>query len=128
MRQNTFLPIVMLALNADDVLEREEKILRDAGFSAIKPVYGVYKGEAERGWLVVISNDNDLKNICDLAWKYNQEAVLYSGVDRWSKLVYHDGSEMELGLLYTAPEFIARQRDCYTYDGETGLYWVTGKE
>jgi len=116
-------PIAILALNAGDK-EYERGILKANGFHATKSLDGVYKGHAEQAWLVCIS-DSSRQGIIALAKAYNQESVLFSGIDRTCTLHYvEDGREVIAGVLTEVPENFAKDQPAYTYDKVANQYWV----
>lgn len=124
MRQFTFQPIAILALNAGHE-EHERSILKVNGFNAIKPLLGVYKGQEERAWLVCISTPEEKEAVVNLAGKYDQDSVLFSGIDRTCTLRYLDEREDNiLGVLKEVPEVFAKTQDSYTYDAKSDQYFV----
>ncbi len=124
MRQNTFLPIAIFALNCDSE-EHERSLIEAAGFNAYKPMEGCYKGEKESAWLVPICNTEQKAALLALAAMCEQESVLFSGIDRVSTLHYVKTGETEVvGVLIETSKEGAESRDCYTYDPEANTYWV----
>lgn len=124
MRQNTFLPIAFIALNAGTD-EQELTILKEHGFQANKPMKGVYKGKEENSWLICITGQEQRRKLVDLAREYKQESILFSGIDRTCTLHYiEDGREEILGVLTETPEHHAKQQQSYTFDPQSGKYWV----
>lgn len=125
MRQFTFLPIAILALNTGSEAE-EKAILKAHGFSANKPLEGHYKGEQEQAWLVCLSGQEDRRKLVELAREYKQESVLFSGIDRTSVLYFvGDGHEEIVGVLTEVHESIAKEKDAYTFDPQSGKYFLT---
>lgn len=125
MRELSFRPIAILALNAGSE-EHERAILAANGFNANKPLVGVYKGQEERSWLVALSDTEDARaKLVELAAAYDQESVLFSGMDRYSVLHYvEDGREEQLGVLRAVPAGVAKGKDCYTFDPVSGEYFI----
>lgn len=122
MRQTTFQPIILFSVNQVNLTQQEnevntktvERTLKDMEFS-FSNVEGSYKGNKEKGFLVVVNDYTDITNIESLAKTYNQESILLSGKDRKSQLVYMDGStSAQLGTLRNVPKTVALKKDSYT--------------
>lgn len=124
MRDIVKTPIVIFALNAGSE-EHEAGILKANGFNARKPLDGVHKGQHELAWLVCIHNTRDRQAIITLAKQYNQESILFSGVDRVCTLYYiADKRADQVGVLTDVPESFAKKQESYTYDKQANKYWV----
>ena len=124
MRQFTFTPIAILAINVGDE-QTERDILKSRGFKANKPLVGVYKGQEERAWLVPVTDAESRQEIVALAKDYNQESVLFSGIDRTTVLHYVETHKVEeIGVLSAVPEDYAKAQESYTLDPESGQYFV----
>jgi hypothetical protein len=59
-----------------------------------------------------------------LAGCYNQESVLFSGIDRTCELVYRDGKAEIIGVLTEVSQEEAEAAEAYTHDKELGKYWL----
>ena len=126
MRQNNFLPIAIFALNGKD--EAQERFLIErAGFTANKSMIGVYQGKEERAWLVPITSSEQKARLLELAAEYKQESVLFSGIDRTCQLHFVESGRVEhIGVLSTVSEQYAKGKESYSFDPESGNYYVAG--
>jgi homospermidine synthase len=89
-----------------------------------KLVQGVYKGNKELSFIIDLKYQNAAM---ELARQYNQESVLV--VDSIGKatlkyLPMSIESDTSLGYFQETTETIAKSHDAYTYDIDTGIYYI----
>lgn len=117
-------PICIIALNTE-CLVKERQILNDLGFTGLKRLNGVYKGDHEFSWLVVLEKEEDIVTLIELALEYKQDSILFSNSERETMLVHPDGRPHKyIGTLKNTDRTEAHKHDGYTFDPETGMYWV----
>ncbi len=88
-----------------------------------KTLHGSYKGVEEQSFL--IAGEYYTWLVWHICKKYDQESFIKSGPFRDSQLIYLDGREPEdIGVLQPVSEKEALASDGWTYDEETGEYWV----
>jgi len=92
-----------------------------------KEVVGVYKGEEERSFLVVLPYNDYLNTMIDLGKVLKQECILYSSAMRESELIYQDGKREYIGQLVPVYKEEAMKQDCYTYAPDLNKYYITKK-
>ncbi len=124
---------VIIALNREFKDETEEKgFWYKYGFQ-YKKVYGVYKGEHERSYVIPVDPDEgawDVGALRSIAYCANQESILVVHGDGSAFLHYTSdqryGEVEYLGQWRDVPESVAKGSDCYTYDPQTGKYYLAG--
>lgn len=122
MLNNTFAPLVILALNTETDVETEKAILEQAGFEYPRPVDGVYKGEKEQAWLLGI---NTVESALSVARDHGQESILFLDNQRNGWLIYCADERRELlGEFHEVSQSVAISRDSYTISD--GRYFVCG--
>ena len=89
-----------------------------------KPAKGVYKGQAEDSFVVVLRDNAELETLKDFAFKcFNQESILYQDANGEAYLIYQDGKTEQLGRLEQVSEELARKNDSYTE--MDGRFYIT---
>lgn len=97
-----------------------------------KEVQGVYKGNHEIAYIVLIQDAADEHNALRLARRYGQESALYVDANRAVSLYTLrpeiggpdiDDSEA-LGMWAAVPEAVAKAQQAYTYSD--GHYYIAG--
>jgi len=90
--------------------------LGNLGFG-FKSVLGMYKGQPENSFLVVVKGFHEISLLNNLGYKYHQESILYCDQDRNAFLVYCDGTPADsLGVFQRVGS--AKGLDAYTIDGD----------
>jgi hypothetical protein len=85
---------------------------------------GMYKGEPETSFVVIINNSHDLQALKDFAFKnFNQESILYQDANQEAHLIFNNGAEERLGRLEEVTEEEARKHNAFTLF--SGRYYVT---
>ena len=124
---------VIIALNREFKDEIEEKGFWDQYDFRYKKVYGVYKGEHERSYVIPVDPDEgarDVGALRSIAYLNNQESILVVHGDGSAYLHYTSdpwyGHVEFIGRWRDVPEGEAKASDCYTYDPHTGRYYLAG--
>lgn len=88
--------------------------LEDCNFQ-FKKALGVYKGQEEVSFVVLVWNQDDINTVKDFAFKnFNQESVLLQDANGLCSLEFQNGDSKTLGKFKTInPKFI-EQYDNYT--------------
>lgn len=119
----TFISAELAQLDAQENAERHSDLeadLSNLGLS-FHLAEGVYKGKSEKCFLIAhqggVAGDYWPK-IVDLALKYNQEALLHVGADRYGSLYYPSSEVWEgLGKLKeVTPDFAIKQESYVRFD------------
>jgi hypothetical protein len=136
MRQTSFAPVVLLALNLASEAE-ERRAFERAGLSArvLKSVDGCYKGKVERSYVVDVGHDGprfgelDLslfRLVLDFAESHDQDSVLFLSYSRRAQLIFCNSRDVQdLGIWTSVPEAKALASEAWTRDGNT-YYIVKG--
>jgi lipopolysaccharide export LptBFGC system permease protein LptF len=76
---------------------------------------GVYKGQTETSFVVVISDNFDIDTLKAVAFKnFDQESILVQDANQEAYLIFNDGTTQNLGRLEQVSEEQARKLDNYT--------------
>lgn len=76
---------------------------------------GVYKGQTETSFVVVVNDNFDIDTLKSLAFKnFDQESILVQDANQEAYLIFSDGSRLELGRLEQVSEEQAKKLDNYT--------------
>jgi hypothetical protein len=98
---------------------------RDLQFAAVD---GVYKGTAERSFVVFLPVENRdyvRSMLLGLGRRWGQESVLHVDANRGAELVYlDDRAPEELGVWQTVPADEAANEDGFTYSPDADAYYV----
>lgn len=136
---NTHTPFVVISSDRYNLTPELNEARRDTfvhqlaqrGLS-FKQVQGVYKGNAEVSFIVLIDNTADEHNALRLARHYGQESALYVDANRAVSLLVLraevggpdvDSTEA-LGIWAAVPESVAKAQGAYTLSD--GVYYVAG--
>lgn len=99
-------------------------MLLDCGF-AFNSIKGFYKGVEEKSFVVIVKDAADFETVKDFAFKtFQQESILHSDANRFTKLIYGNGSEEVLGKFTQVPESVALKQESYTYSEQTSEYFI----
>ena len=89
-----------------------------------KHAIGVYKGDSETSFVVIVENEEQINKLRTVAFKqYNQESILLQDSNQLARLEFSDGTTVELGKLVETTSQIAKQKDAYTF--VDGKYYIT---
>lgn len=114
--------IIILSANQNDgnneknrqLHENLKACLTDCGFR-YKEATGVYKGQEEDSFVVLVNNETDIQTVKDFAFKsFNQESVLYQDVNQEAYLLYQNGTTKQLGRLEQVNSKLVETLDSYT--------------
>lgn len=76
---------------------------------------GVYKGQTETSFVVVVTDNFDIDTLKGLAFKnFDQESILVQDSNQEAYLIFNDGTTQNLGRLEQVTEEQAKELDNYT--------------
>ena len=76
---------------------------------------GVYKGQQETSFVVVINDEQDLENLKSFAFKsFDQESILLQDSNQEAYLIYSNNRIERLGRLEQVSKEVAQDLDSYT--------------
>ena len=122
MRQHNLKPAIIFALNAGST-GYEESLLNGLGIHC-KVLIGSYKKVTEYSY---IADASDLDKLKSLLRETNQESVLYLDNQRNAYLLYALDNYTEqkyIGDWTEVSQQTALKEDAYTFDIETGKYYI----
>lgn len=94
-----------------------------------KRVVGSYKGEKEQSYMLPAS-DFYVRGLPEVCARHEQESVLYLDGQRgaWLRFApeYGESGQKYLGQWREVPEAVAASRDAWTYDPQSGRFYVAG--
>ena len=102
----------------------ESKLLESYGLTAIKEIEGVYRGNSETSWMIVLKDEQTLDVVRELASIHKQESILIVDHDRSAQLEYNDYSTESLGYWKSVPQYVATKQDNYSFHKETDTYYI----
>ena len=122
---NTFTPVVIFALNRADEEEDLAVIKAELGIHGRAALHGCYKDDCELSYLLPITEGITLDKVLDLAYKYEQEVVLYLDNQRSAYMVHtEDGAKEYIGTYKPVCESVAKKQKSYTYDPINNSYYA----
>lgn len=89
-----------------------------------EPVKGCYKGQEEDSFKVNVNDPIDLGVVDAAARHFEQESYLVIDAERIAWLYYLKGRTQRLGEFVAVSEFEAKAQDAWTFDPESGTYFI----
>lgn len=128
MQINDFQPIVILEVNSESI-EQDKAIISEFLGKPYKRenMLGCYNGTESPSYIIEVTSENPLGAILEFAENNNQESILYLDNQRNAYLYYTDGGIVSLGRFISTNEIVAKSKDCWTYNPETKVYYITTK-
>lgn len=122
--------VILSAEKAGDSVENKDLSTRtlrhclEDCFFKYKEATGLYKGQAENAFVVIIDNQFDLQTLKDFAFKnFGQESILHQDANQEAYLLYADGTSERLGRLEQVTKEEALKQDSYTILNDN--YYIT---
>lgn len=94
--------------------ENLEACIADCNLRA-KRAEGVYKGNAETCFVVIVNNEDEIQTLKDFAFKnFGQESILHQDSNQEAYLIDRDGNTQQLGRLEQVNPKYIETLDNYT--------------
>lgn len=84
-----------------------------------KRAMGVYKGDYETCFVVIVNNEDEIQTLKDFAFKnFGQESILHQDANQEAYLLYNDGRTEQLGRLEQVnPKYVETLENYTVLDG-----------
>ena len=80
-----------------------------------KRANGVYKGQSENSFVVIVNDQTDIDTLANFAFKsFGQESILHQDANQEARLIFANGTTQRLGRLEQVSKELAESLENYT--------------